>query len=398
MADLPEDHLSPNAAGFFPGVHSDGAGDDADLRHHRRDDQRRPRVPYGSADHPDPGGDGRVVAVRLRLLSRRPLWTHFTSGIDGPIANFQMVPTVQLKQTPMAKSAIETRARPDEGVEWHGWVYKLKHGVYLLFDHAFCLSVAAGCLFPLVWMVSSSLKTQSTIFSDMRIWVAHPHWGNYYEAWTRGHFGQFFFNSLFYTLSVVVGVVLIASLAAYAFSRLKFPGRNILFILLISTMMIPIPGSFIALYVLLQKIGLYNSRLGYILPQVNGGLAPGVFLLKTFFGKLPPGLEDGARSDRCKKFPVYLNFPLPLAKPALAVLVVFNALAVWNEYLLAMLVLSDQSLMPLQRGLMVFQGAHLTQYPLLMAGIAISIAPISTLYFLMQRYIVAGITAGALKM
>ncbi len=247
-------------------------------------------------------------------------------------------------------------------------------------------------------MFSSSLKTQSTIFSDMSLWVHNPQWQNYYQAWTKGNFEQYFFNSLFYTAVVVIGVILTASMAAYAFSRLKFPGRNILFILLISTMMIPIPGSFIALYVLLVKLGLVNTRLGYILPQINGGLALGIFLLKTFFDKLPQDLEDAARIDGCNKFQVYMHVALPLAKPAVAVLAVFNALAVWNEYLLAMLVLSDRSLMPLQRGLMVFQGAHITQYPLLMAGITISIVPILTLYFLMQRYIVAGITAGALKM
>jgi raffinose/stachyose/melibiose transport system permease protein len=298
----------------------------------------------------------------------------------------------------MAATSIEVPIRPHEGVQWHGWIYRAKRWFFLAWAHAFCLSVAAACLFPLVWMVSSSLKTQSTIFSNMSLWVAHPQWSNYYQAWTRGHFGQFFFNSLFYTLSVVLGVIIISSLAAYAFSRLKFPGKNILFILLISTMMIPIPGSFIALYVLLVKLGLVNTRLGYILPQINGGLALGIFLLKTFFDKLPQDLEDAARIDGCNKFQVYWNVALPLAKPALAVLVVFNALAVWNEYLLAMLVLSNRSLMPLQRGLMVFQGAHLTQYPLLMAGIAISIIPIVVLYLLMQRYIVAGITAGALKM
>ncbi|MFA5976420.1 MAG: carbohydrate ABC transporter permease [Elusimicrobiota bacterium] len=268
----------------------------------------------------------------------------------------------------------------------------------LLLAHALCLSVAATCLFPLVWMLSSSLKTQSTIFSDMRLWVPNPQWGNYYWAWTKGHFGQYFFNSLVYAIVVVLGVILTSSLAAYAFSRLRFPGKNILFIVLISTMMIPIPGSFIALYVLLVKLHLANTRLGYILPQINGGLALGIFLMKTFFDKLPQDLEDAARIDGCNIFQVYWHVAMPLAKPAIAVLVVFNALAVWNEYLLAMLVLSDRSLMPLQRGLMVFQGSHLTQYPLLMAGIAISIVPIMTLYFLMQRYIVAGITAGALKM
>jgi raffinose/stachyose/melibiose transport system permease protein len=307
-----------------------------------------------------------------------------------------------LETTPRGRSStaagLETPTRPRHGRQWQRWAYKIKRWMMLGVAHAFCLSIAAGCVFPLLWMVSSSLKTQTTIFSDMSLWVSHPHWDNYYNAWTKGNFGQFFFNSLLYTLVVVGGVVIISSLAAFAFSRLKFPGRNILFVLLISTMMIPIPGSFIALYVLLVKLGLVNTRLGYILPQINGGLALGIFLLKTFFDKLPQDLEDAARIDGCNKFQVYLNVALPLAKPAVAVLVVFNALAVWNEYLLAMLVLSDRSLMPLQRGLMVFQGAHLTQYPLLMAGIAISIIPIVTLYFVMQRYIVAGITAGALKM
>lgn len=293
---------------------------------------------------------------------------------------------------------IEAPDRPTENFQFRVLMYRIEHWARHGVAQIICASVAVACLFPLVWMVSSSLKTQSTVFSDMSLWVHHAHWENYYEAWTRGHFGQYFFNSLLYTTVVVFGVIFIASLAAYAFSRLQFPGRNFLFILLISTMMIPIPGSFIALYVLLVKMHLVNTRLGYILPQINGGLALGVFLLKTFFDKLPQDLEDAAKIDGCNKFQVYRHVAMPLAKPAVAVLAVFNALAVWNEYLLAMLVLSERSLMPLQRGLMVFQGSHITEYPLLMAGIAISIIPILTLYFVMQRYIVAGITAGALKM
>lgn len=295
-------------------------------------------------------------------------------------------------------NATLTPPRPSDKFQFQLLGYKLKHWARHGIAQLICLSVAVACLFPLVWMVSSSLKTQSTVFSDMSLWVHHAHWENYYQAWTRGHFGQYFFNSLLYTSVVVFGVIITASMAAYAFSRLQFPGRNFIFILLISTMMIPIPGSFIALYVLLVKLHLVNTRLGYILPQINGGLALGIFLLKTFFDKLPQDLEDAARIDGCNKFQVYRHVAMPLAKPAVAVLAVFNALAVWNEYLLAMLVLSDRSLMPLQRGLMVFQGSHITEYPLLMAGIAISIIPILTLYFVMQRYIVAGITAGALKM
>jgi len=264
--------------------------------------------------------------------------------------------------------------------------------------HVLLIIVSATCLFPLIWMFVSSLKTQQTIFSDMSLVPAHAHWENFALAWTKGHFGVYFLNSLFYTLCVVGGVLLIASLAAYAFARLDFPGKKIIYTMFLATMMIPVPGAFIALYVLLIKLGLVNTRLGYILPQVNGGLPLGIFLLTTFFRKLPKDLEDAARVDGCNKLQVYYKVALPLAKPAIAVLTIFTALGVWNEYLLAMLVLSDQKLMPLQRGFMVFQGAHITQYPLLMAAMTISVVPIIAVYILMQRHIISGITSGALKM
>lgn len=263
--------------------------------------------------------------------------------------------------------------------------------------HAFCGLVAAACLFPLIWMLSSSLKTQATVFSDFRLVPAHPQLGNYMAAWTQGHFGTYFFNSVWYTCWVVAGVVAIASLAAYAFSRLTFPGRNFLFYLLLATMMVPVPGSFVPLYVLLNKLGLINTRLGYILPQINGGLALAIFLFKTFFDKIPRELEESAKVDGCSRFGVFWHVALPLARPAMAVVVIFTALAAWNEYLLAFLVFSSKELMPLQRGLMVFQGAHITQYPLLMAGMIISIVPIVAVYLVMHKQIIKGVMAGALK-
>ena len=265
------------------------------------------------------------------------------------------------------------------------------------FVHLFLILVSVGCLFPLWWAFSSSLKTQETVFKDLSFFPKDPQWSNYYYAWTKADFSGYFLNSLLYTVVVVIGVVIIASMAAYAFSRLQFWGKNFLFLLLISTMMIPIPGSFIALYVLLNKLHLVDTRLGYILPQINGGLALGIFLLKTFFDDLPKEIEDSAAIDGCGRFRTYWYIALPLARPALAVLAIFNILAVWNEYLLAMLVLSTKQLMPLQRGLMVFQGAHITQYPLLMAGIVITVLPVLAVYLALQKHIIKGITAGAVK-
>jgi len=225
----------------------------------------------------------------------------------------------------------------------------------------------------------------------------NPNWHHYAEAWFKADFGMYLFNSLLYTTAVVVGVIFVASLAAYAFSRFEFPGKNVLFILLISTMMIPIPATIIPLYVLLNELGLINTRLGYILPQVNGGLALGIFLMKTFFDDLPKDLEDSARIDGCGRLRVYWHIALPLAKPAIVVLAIFNILAVWNEYILAMLIFSDKELMPLQRGLMVFQGAHITEYPLLMAGIVITLMPVLVVYLILQKHIIKGIAAGAVK-
>ena len=123
----------------------------------------------------------------------------------------------------------------------------------------------------------------------------------------------------------------------------------------------------------------------------------GIFLLKTFFDDLPKEIEDSAAIDGCGRFRTYWHIALPLARPAIAVMAIFNILAVWNEYLLAMLVLASKDLMPLQRGLMVFQGAHITQYPLLMAGIVITILPVLVVYLLLQKHIIKGITAGAVK-
>ncbi len=274
--------------------------------------------------------------------------------------------------------------------------YKTKKVFINLIIHLFLISVAATCIFPLLWMVSSSLKTQDTIFKDMSLIPKQFHFENYYFALKEGNFDRYFLNSIFYTVSVVIGIVIISSMAAYAFSRFRFPGRNIFFVMFMAAMMIPIPGSFVPLYILLNKLHLRNTALGYILCMINVGLSTSIFLLKTFFAKLPRELEDAARIDGCSKLGIWWHVALPLAKPVLAVVVVFNALAVWNEYILALIIFDSKHLMPLQVALMAFQGEFITRYPLLMAGLTITALPIIAVYLLMQKYIVKGVTQGAI--
>jgi len=277
-----------------------------------------------------------------------------------------------------------------------GAYYKTKKILVNLVIYLFLISVSLTCVFPLFWMVSSSLKTQETIFKDMSIIPKEFHFENYYLAWKEGGFGRYFLNSACYTVLVVIGIVIISSLAAYAFSRFRFPGRNILFFMFLAAMMIPIPGSFVPLYVLLSKLHLRNTAIGYILCMINVGLSTSIFLLKTFFDKMPKELEDAARIDGCSKFGIWRHVALPLAKPVLAVVVVFNALNVWNEYILALVIFDSKSLMPLQVALMSFQGEFITRYPLLMAGLTIAALPIILVYLLMQKYIIKGVTAGAI--
>jgi len=273
--------------------------------------------------------------------------------------------------------------------------YKTKKFAVNTLIHLFLISVAITCLYPLLWMIVSSLKTQDMIFKDISLIPHQFRLENYIKAWQEGGFGRNFLNSILYTSSVVFGIVIISSMAAYAFSRLRFPASKWLFIMFMAAMMIPIPGSFVALYVLLNKLHLRNTPIGYILCMINVGLSTSIFLLKTFFDKMPKELEDAARIDGCSKLGIWWHVALPLAKPVLAVVVVFNALTVWNEYILALIIFDNRQFMPLQVALQTFQGEFVTNYPLLMAGLTITALPIIIVYLLMQKYIVKGVTQGA---
>lgn len=274
--------------------------------------------------------------------------------------------------------------------------YKTKKILTNTIIHIFLISVAITCLYPLIWMVISSLKTQDMIFKDISLIPHQFRFENYVLAWREGGFGRNFLNSMIYTVSVVFGIVMISSMAAYAFSRLRFPGSKVLFVMFMAAMMIPIPGSFVALYVLLNKLHLRNTPFGYILCMINVGLSTSIFLLKTFFDKMPKELEDAARIDGCSKLGIWFHVALPLAKPVLAVVIVLNALTVWNEYILALIIFDNRKYMPLQVALQSFQGEFVTNYPLLMAGLTITALPIIIIYLLMQKYIVKGVTQGAL--
>lgn len=274
--------------------------------------------------------------------------------------------------------------------------YRAKKVIILLVLHIFLLSVALSCIFPLLWMLNSSFKTEEEFRSDFGLKpVSSLNWDNYKYAFFKGRLGSYFLNSIFYTFVTVFLIVIISSLAAYGFSRLYFFGKNVIFFVFLAAMMIPLPAGFVPVYVLLNKLHLVN-RAGYVLAMTNMGLSLSIYLLKTFFDQLPRDLEDAACIDGCNKFQIWWNVGLPLVAPALAVVIIFNALNVWNEFVLASLLFTEDKLMPLQVGLMEFYNRNIIQHTFLMASLTIAALPIILLYLRMQKQIIKGITAGAM--
>jgi multiple sugar transport system permease protein/raffinose/stachyose/melibiose transport system permease protein len=245
-------------------------------------------------------------------------------------------------------------------------------------------------------MLNASFKTETEFRNDSGLKPAEGlNLENYKTALFEGKLGFYFLNSVFYTFITVFSIVIISSLAAFAFSRLNFPGKDIIFFMFLTAMMIPLPAGFVPVYILLNKLHLVN-RIGYVLAMSNMGLSLSIYLLKTFFDQLPRDLEDAARIDGCNKLQIWWNVALPLVAPALAVVIIFNALNVWNEFVLASLMFTEDKLMPLQVGLMEFYNRNIIQHTLLMASLAIAALPIILLYLKMQRQIIKGITAGSM--
>ncbi len=286
----------------------------------------------------------------------------------------------------MARSAYETPvmqprlrgtlARP------RGWGRVLRYG----------LLVGAAALFlaPAVWMLSSSLKPDYEIFASPPVlWPADPRWQNYAEALTALPFGRFAINTLIIALSSIVGHLLSCSLVAYGFARLRAPGKGFLFILLLSTLMLPYPVTMVPLFIIFSRLGLVNTFAPLILPAFFGN-AFYIFLLRQSFKQIPADLEDAARIDGAGTLQVLRNIVLPLSRPALATVAIFTFQAAWNDFLAPLIFLHDQSLYTLQLGLSLFRGAYNVQWAYLLASSLVVTLPVIALFFFAQRSFIEG--------
>jgi multiple sugar transport system permease protein len=241
------------------------------------------------------------------------------------------------------------------------------------------------------------LKNASQIFSfPPKLFVEVPRWSNYATVVQQLPFGLFMLNSFKISSLCTLGQLISCSLAAYAFARMRFRGRDLIFSMLLATMMIPYAVRMIPVFLIMRSIGWLDTHLALIVPSYLGG-AFGTFLLRQFFLTIPTELEDAARIDGCGHFGIYRRIVLPLSRPALASLAVFIFIYHWNDLLSPVIYLSSRSKMTISVGLALFQSLRTTQWHLLMAGATISVIPVLMVYVFAQRFFIRGIALTGLK-
>jgi len=251
-------------------------------------------------------------------------------------------------------------------------------------------AAAVVMLLPFIWMLSTSLKTPSSVFVYPPEWIPKPvEWTNYVQVTRVMPFLRYVLNTAAVASSVTLLHLVVSSLAAYAFARLRFPGRNRLFLAYLATLMVPGQVTLIPNFLIVKYLGWIDTYQALIIPQIFSAF--GTFLLRQFFLTIPNELEDAARIDGASSFAIYWRIVLPLSGPALATLGVFTFTAQWNNFLWPLIVINDEQMRTLTVGLRALVGQFTVQYPLLMAGSVISILPMLVMFLVAQRFFVRGI-------
>lgn len=249
---------------------------------------------------------------------------------------------------------------------------------------------------PFLWMLSTSLKPDQYVLSIPPQFVPRPlTLESYSRLFEIFPILRMFFNSLFVAVATTIGQIAVSAMAAYAFARMHFKGRDALFLLYLATLMIPFQVTITPLFILMRYLGWINSYQGLIAPGIFSAF--GTFLLRQFFLTLPKDLEEAAFIDGASHFTVFTRIILPLAKPALATLAVFAFMASWNAFLWPLFVVRNEQLMTLPVGLATLHGRWLTQWNLVMAGSVITVIPMLIIYMMAQKYFVRGVVLSGLK-
>lgn len=268
----------------------------------------------------------------------------------------------------------------------------LGYGLFLVV--LLVLSVIA--LFPFLWMISASLRTDVDLFKNPMNWIPQTlYLNNYQEVWTAIPFAKYLWNTVKLSVIITFLQVIIGSMAAYAFAKLKVPFKNTLFILFMTNLMMPWHSIMVPQFSVVNSLGLYNTHSGYILIQLFSGF--GIFLMRQFFMSLPNELNEAARVDGYNEWNIFWKIMLPLSAAGLSTLAIFTFTFMWNDYLAPLIYLNDDALKTLQLGLKAFQTEHTMDYGLLMAGTVLATIPMVIVFLAGERFFIQGVATTGMK-
>jgi multiple sugar transport system permease protein len=271
-----------------------------------------------------------------------------------------------------------------------------KRALQRALTHFFLMLVSLTMITPFVWMVLSSFKSDGEMMAIPMRWLPTV-WrtDNYVTTFNMAPWGRYLVNTLVITGSSVLLQLLVASMAAYAFARLQFKLRNLLFIIYLSTMMLPYQVTMVPSFIIIKNFGWIDNHLSLIVP--NAFSVFGVFMLRQFFLSIPTELEEAARIDGCGHLRLFWEIIMKNSKPALATLTLFIFKGVWNEFLRPMLYLNKQELWTMSLGLSKFQGNYVSMWSNLMCGAVVTVIPVIIVFMFTQRYFIEGIVASGIK-
>jgi len=258
---------------------------------------------------------------------------------------------------------------------------------------------AVAVIFPFVWMVVSALKTDPEILSSPWRLPAALQWDNFWRAWEQARIGRFFLNTLLVLAGSLTGTLLVSSMAAYVLARFPFPGRNLLFYGFVAGLMFPVFLALVPLYFLVNDLGMLGTYQGLMLVYIAYSLPFTIFFLTAFFKTLPNEVGEAAILDGASQYQVFFQIMLPLAKPGLIAMGIFNFLGQWNQFLLPLVLMPDNDKYLLSQGLyfLAVQQGYQNDYGALFAAMTITMVPTLVVYVLFQKRLESGLTAGALK-
>jgi multiple sugar transport system permease protein len=261
--------------------------------------------------------------------------------------------------------------------------------------HLLLLPLSLIMMTPLIWMVVTSISTPEEARRFPPGLPTSIQWSNFVDVWTQSSFGLWLLNTVIVSSIVVVSNLVLCSLAGYAFARIRFRGSGIVFVLLLATLMVPFQVVMIPTLLIVKSFGLIDHLGALIVPNLVAVF--GIFMMRQFFVSLPPDLEEAARMDGASRLGVFTKVLLPLMGPPLATLTILTFLSIWNDFLWPLIVIQSPERMTLQLGLTSLQGAHLTNWPFLMAATLMSQLPLIVLFLLGQRMFVRSIASSGIK-